>query len=142
MKKTFFNESAQILFLGKVWSYLFQKPNVDTPETLDEFNAGFRIWDEKTDTWTYGENNPGVTFAGVQAKMAELKAAEPMRLLRLERDRLLKESDWMVLPDRTPTQAQLDYRQALRDLPETQAANAAIDEAGNLINVVWPTKPE
>lgn len=141
MKKTFFNEAAQSLFANKIWSYVFQKENINTPETLEEFNAGFRIWDAKTDTWTYGENNSGVTFASVQGKMQELKIAEPMRLLRLERDKLLQQSDWMVLPDRTPTQAQLDYRQALRDLPETQSSNAKIDEEGNLIDVVFPSMP-
>ena len=76
----------------------------------------------------------------VQAKIAELEAAEPMRLLRAERDRRIALTDWWVLPDRTPTQAQLDYRQALRDLP-TNSPNAAIDENGQLINVTWPTEP-
>ena len=55
----------------------------------------------------------------IQSKIVELEDAEPMRLLRLERNRRLAETDWWVLPDRTPTQAQLDYRQALRDLPAT-----------------------
>ena len=77
----------------------------------------------------------------ILSKIAELQAAEPLRLLRLERDRLIASTDWWVLPDRTPTQAQLDYRQALRDLP-TNSLNAALDEQGNLINVTWPTKPE
>ena len=60
---------------------------------------------------------PKPTRAQVEAKIAELKAAEPMRLLRIERDRLIAETDWWVLPDRTPTSEQLAYRQALRDLP-------------------------
>jgi len=77
----------------------------------------------------------------IQAKIAELQAAEPLRQLRQQRNQLLSETDWWVLPDRTATQAQLDYRQALRDLP-TNSPNAALDEQGNLINVTWPTKPE
>ena len=76
----------------------------------------------------------------VQEKLNELQAAEPMRLLRIERDRRITLTDWWVLPDRTPTQAQLDYRQALRDLP-TNSPNAALDENGQLINVTWPTEP-
>ena len=56
------------------------------------------------------------TKAQVDAKIAELQAVEPMRLLRKERDRLIAETDWWVLPDRTATEAQLAYRQALRDL--------------------------
>lgn len=64
----------------------------------------------------------------------------PWDLLRAERNRLLAETDWWVLPDRTPTQAQLDYRTALRDLPST--ASPSLDENGELIGVTWPEKPE
>ena len=73
----------------------------------------------------------------IQAKIAELQAAEPMRQLRQQRNQLLDQSDWMAVSDRTMTQAQIDYRQALRDLPET--ADPQLDEQGNLTNVTWPT---
>ena len=72
-------------------------------------------------------------------KISELQAAEPMQLLRVERNQLLASTDWWVLPDRTPTQAQLDYRQALRDLPAT--ANPQLNDAGHLTNVSWPEVP-
>ena len=62
---------------------------------------------------------------------------ESMTQLRIERNQLLAQSDWMAVADRTMTQAQIDYRQALRDLPET--ANPQLDEQGNLTNVTWPT---
>ena len=76
----------------------------------------------------------------VYAKIEELKAAEPMRLLRNERDRLIAETDWWVLP-RTPTDEQLAYRQALRDLPST--ATPVLDNTTRLgiSGVTWPTKP-
>ena len=73
----------------------------------------------------------------VNTKLAELKAAEPMRLLRQQRNQLLAQSDWMALSDRVMTQAQIDYRQALRDLPAT--ADPQLDENGNLTNVTWPS---
>ena len=76
----------------------------------------------------------------IQAKIQELETAEPMRLLREERNRRLQETDWWVLPDRTASQEQKDYRQALRDLPST--AKPQLDENGQLTNVTWPTKPE
>ena len=80
------------------------------------------------------------SFDDVLAKKTELQVAEPMRLLREERNRKLSETDWWVLPDRTASQDQKDYRQALRDLPST--AEPQLDEQGNLTNVTWPTKPE
>ena len=50
---------------------------------------------------------------------------KPLELARLNRDCLLKNSDWRMLPDSPLTDAQraawATYRQALRDLPETNA---------------------
>ena len=89
----------------------------------------------------YENPNIAPTEEEIQSKIIELEAAEPMRLLRLERDRKIAATDWWVLPDRTPTQAQLDSRQALRDLP-SNSPNAALDENGNLINVEWPEMPQ
>ena len=76
----------------------------------------------------------------VQEKVEEFLAAEPMRLLRQERNRRITETDWWVLPDRTASQEQKNYRQALRDLPST--AEPQLDKQGNLTNVTWPTRPE
>ena len=73
----------------------------------------------------------------IQAKIAELKAAEPLRLLRIQRNQLLTQTDWMAVSDRVMTQAQIEYRQALRDLPET--ADPQLDENGQLTNVTWPS---
>jgi hypothetical protein len=72
-------------------------------------------------------------------KIAELTAAEPMRLLRVERDRLIALTDWRFRSDLTPSQAWIDYCQALRDFPAT--ATPALDENGNLTGVTWPTPP-
>jgi len=79
------------------------------------------------------------TEAQIQAKIAELTAAEPMRLLRVERDRLISKTDWRFRSDLTPSQAWIDYCQALRDLPAT--ATPALDENGNLTGVTWPAPP-
>ena len=86
--------------------------------------------------WKNETNVP--TESEIQAKIAELQAAEPMRLLRIKRNQLLAQTDWWVLPDRTPTQAQLDYRQALRDIT---AQTPSLDSDGNLTGIIWPTPP-
>jgi len=84
---------------------------------------------------------PKPTRAQVEAKIAELKAAEPVRLLRIERDRLIAETDWWVLPDRTPTDEQLAYRQALRDLPDNSTPVLDSTTRLGISGVTWPTKP-
>lgn len=55
--------------------------------------------------------------------------------VRTQRDALLAESDWAVLPDAPVADAQAwkDYRQALRDVPE---------QAGFPTDIDWPSKPE
>jgi|TARA_R110001606_G_scaffold389469_1_gene555616 hypothetical protein len=68
----------------------------------------------------------------INAKIDELKAAEPMRLLREERNRLIAETDWWASSDITMTSAQTTYRQALRDITKT---------AASLDDVSWPEKP-
>ncbi len=74
-------------------------------------------------------------------KVNEIFSLEPIRLLRIERTRILAESDWMANSDVTMSDSWRDYRQALRDLP-ANSPNVSLDEQGNLINVTWPTKPE
>jgi|TARA_Y100000287_G_scaffold129991_1_gene105287 hypothetical protein len=74
----------------------------------------------------------GTTWAKVSAKKAELVSAEPMRLLREERNRRLAETDWWASSDLTMTDSQKKYRTDLRDITKT---------ATSLDDVTWPTKP-
>ena len=120
----------------------------DTPKNEVEFNNMFfkiiGVSENETVIESSNPNDFGVTWTQVQAKITELEAAKPLRLLRLERNRLLQETDWIATIDYPGSpQVQnlwLDYRQALRDLPAT--AEPQLDEFGNLINVEWPTPPE
>jgi hypothetical protein len=83
----------------------------------------------------------------IQAKIAELTAAEPLRLLRLERDRLIQQTDWEIQRN---TERNIDstelitYRNALRDLPqEIESGNISaptLDDQGNLIFDNWPER--
>jgi hypothetical protein len=90
--------------------------------------------------YVFQDNQTPPTEEAIQGKLTELRNAEPMRVLREQRNNKLAETDWWCASDRTPTQAQLDYRTALRDLPST--ASPSLDENGNLTGVEWPTKPE
>ena len=79
----------------------------------------------------------------LENKINELLTAEPMRLLRLERNSRLAETDWIIvkgLEQSVDLTEWKTYRQALRDLPATQEPK--LDDQGNLINVDWPEVPE
>lgn len=107
------------------------------PSNEAEFNSMFR---KITATNSNGEHtfssDPsdfGVTWAQASAKRTELNNAEPLRLLRQERNAKLAETDhWDASDTPAMTQAQIDYRQALRDIT---------DNYSDLDTVVWPTKP-
>lgn len=56
-------------------------------------------------------------------------------VVREKRNEELAATDWRAVKDRTMSQAWKDFRQALRDLPQTyESANDAADN--------WPTPPE
>ena len=86
------------------------------------------------------DERPKPTEKEINDKIAELDSAEPLKLLREERNRRLQETDWRFRSDLNPNQEWIDYSQALRDLPST--ASPELDENGQLSNVTWPTKPE
>jgi len=81
----------------------------------------------------------------VTAKIAELEAAEPFKLLREERNKLIAETDWTQLKDISLDSIReknwKEYRQALRDLPN--GSTPKLDSYGDLdmSSVTWPDKP-
>jgi hypothetical protein len=117
---------------------------MDVTQALLELAPGAQ-WLVRGDTYDViewlDETQTKPTRAQVEAKIQELKAAEPMRLLRVERDRLLAETDWWAVSDRTMTSEQSAYRQELRDLPDT--ATPVLDHTSRLgiSGVDWPVKP-
>ena len=101
-------------------------------------DAQFVSNNEKILQWH--DTRPQPTQEEIDKKIAELEAAEPMRLLRLERNQKLTETDWMANSDVVMADDWKTYRQALRDLPAT--AEPKLDVNGNLTNVTWPEVPE
>ena len=76
----------------------------------------------------------------VSQEVEKLQSAEPMRLLRLERNRLLQETDYLALKDVFMTTDEELYRQQLRDI--TKGAKPKLDDHGNLTNITWPVRPK
>ena len=116
---------------------------IDAGIVLQEIcpHGEWNIKNNDYDTLIWGENNPvsKPTKKEYTDKLAELQAAEPIRLLRIQRNQLLQQTDWRFRSDLTPSQEWIDYCQALRDLPAN--SEPQLDENGNLINVNWPVPP-
>ena len=81
------------------------------------------------------------TESEIDAEVTRLDNAEPMRLLRIERDRRLSACDWRASSDLTLTDAWKTYRQALRDLPASASPSLDSNYDLDLTSVTWPTDP-
>ena len=93
---------------------------------IGEDEHGSAIESQEDDDWQ------GITWNAVEDKLAELNAAEPVKLLREERNRRIAETDWWASSDLTMSAERTAYRQALRDITDSYAS---------LDDVVWPDKP-
>ena len=107
------------------------KPNSEWAVTGDQYSR--LVWLDESQT------KP--TEDEINAKIAELEAAEPMRLLREERTRRISTSDWMANSDVTMSDEWKTYRQALRDLPSTQTPVLDSNNPIGISSVTWPTEP-
>jgi len=92
---------------------------------------------------TWLDSGTASSESELNTEVTRLNNAEPMRLLRVERDRLLTACDWTQSRDLTLSNddAWKTYRQALRDLPSS--ASPKLDSDGNLdmSSVTFPTEP-
>ena len=70
------------------------------------------------------------------ASLTAQNLADEWVRIRKERDRLIAETDWMMLSDTgTVSTAWKNYRKALREIPQSQ------DSAKTFEDIKWPDKP-
>tara|TARA_B100001093_G_C26511009_1_gene877505 strand:+ start:399 stop:773 length:375 start_codon:yes stop_codon:yes gene_type:complete len=107
------------------------------------------LWTLRGDTYSgldwQDSSQTKPTETEITNKITALDAVEAVRLLRIQRDRLLKECDWVVTKASETGVAETDawktYRQALRDLPASASPSLNSDYRLDLTSVTWPTKP-
>lgn len=121
------------------------KPDVFTDEALAKTIENYfyivkKHWDFQdsvdTSAMTITTGSTADKSFDEDAYAASFQAPKEDRLIlnRMERNSLLAETDHMMFSDTPePSQAWLDYRQALRDVPQQE---------GFPDNITWPTKPE
>ena len=104
-------------------------------------DVGFGIGNEADwDTIQMSDGSVRPTDGEISAVWEEASKNSAIYVLREERNRLIALTDWRFRSDLSPSQAWIDYCQALRDLP--QNSSPELDENGNLINVQWPEIPQ
>ena len=107
---------------------------VDTDFMLTNTGSGDYI-----SYWNTGKLGAQPTLVSIDSQISdsEIESCQRWKIIRNERDKLLKESDYLILADapvdETQKQEWTTYRQALRDIPQDYDSP---DE------VVYPDKPE
>ena len=113
------------------------------PEALQSLKPGAQ-WILRGDDYTVLEwldsEQTQPTETEIYSKISELDNAEPMRLLRIERDIRIAKTDWRAGKDVTLSTAWRTYRQALRDIT-TQTPKLDSNYELDLTSVTWPTEP-
>ena len=93
--------------------------------------------------WLDSDTAP--TEGEINTELTRLNNAEPMRLLRIERDKRLAACDWVCAKATDTGVAVSDawktYRQALRDLPASASPKLDSEYELDLTSVTWPTEP-
>ena len=115
------------------------------PEALQSLKPGAQ-WILRGDDYTGLEwldsEQTQPTETEIYSKISELDNAEPMRLLRIERNKKIAETDWRMLPDQTPSDDWVNYRQALRDLPASASPKLDSNYELDFSSFTWPTEPK
>ena len=89
--------------------------------------------------WDSNNTQTKPTEEEVNAKFTELKNELPIKLLREERDRRLKETDWRASSDLNLPESWRAYRQALRDLPANAKPKLDANDDLDMSSVAWPS---
>tara|TARA_Y100000052_G_scaffold3515_1_gene2700 strand:- start:29 stop:385 length:357 start_codon:yes stop_codon:yes gene_type:complete len=88
----------------------------------------------------YGEDTVP-TESEIDAEVTRLNEAEPMKLLREERNNKLAATDWRASSDLTLSDAWKTYRQSLRDLPANSSPKLDADGNLDMSSVTFPIEP-
>ena len=106
-------------------------------------------WNVTDDVYTgiewLDKNQTKPTLEEVSTTVAKLNDEEPMRLLRVERDKRLTDCDWVVTKaietGDMVSNVWKAYRQSLRDLPLSSSPQLDSYYNLDLTSVNWPTEP-
>ena len=99
-------------------------------------NAEFCIGGNSLDNITWLNGTTPISKADIEAQFPAVELDIAMADLRIKRNNLLKETDYLALSDQTLSAEMSTYRQALRDITN----GITTVEKANI--VTWPTKPE
>ena len=122
----------------------------DIVDAFNKLSNSDSVWYTNINTyesieWDNNNTQTKPTKTECTDKLSQLEAEEPVRLVRIERDKLLAESDWTQTRDnvRLNDNTWVIYRQELRDITRSASFTPKLNDNGTLdeSSVTWPLKP-
>ena len=98
-------------------------------------DAEFSVNADDIDQITWLNGTTPISKSDIQAQLSTVEFDTAMELLRIARNKLLRDTDFYALSDVTMSDEMKKYRQDLRDLP------AGKDTVEKCDNATFPTKP-
>ena len=141
-------QDGQVMFESEFRQHIKQNGggtwDITTPEILSELGATVVLEGPQAQPTRYqtafrdgvqeidGQWYTKYSVADLDDEAKTAKDAEQAKSVRTQRDDKLKATDWRFRSDMNPSQAWIDYCQALRDLPTA---------TGFPWDMTWPTEP-
>jgi len=129
-------QRADSIFIRKLYRKVFHLYPTAIRRDVDFENLGSGV---EIVSWNTAKLGAEPTFAQLDSLVtdAEIESCQKWKIIRNERDKLLKESDYLILADapvdETQKQEWTTYRQVLRDIPQ---------DYDSPDDVTYPDKPE
>ena len=135
-EKTITDEDGKITYPSEDFTIL-EIIDENVSERLSELNEYIsdKMLKETFNIKVYKDKKNGSHFEGDDTAKDKRLLDEEWEEIRIERNRLLAETDWMANSDVTMSAANKTYRQKLRDLPSDQSSKKTFAD------ITWPTKP-
>jgi len=126
------------MHIEKLSDLIYQTIKTLSPEVIGTIH-----WLDTYESITYPEGHKKPSKEEFEAKLQELIDAQPLNELRVQRNQLLKQTDFLTVsdfpyPSEDIRSAWIAYRQKLRNITATETPS--LDEKYQLV-VTWPTPP-
>lgn len=92
----------------------------------------FTVYDSGTVEWDESNTANMPSEAEVEESHSIVEIEIEADLVRKERDQIIAKTDWRASSDLTMSQEWIDYRQALREVPQ---------QSGFPSDITWPVEP-
>jgi len=116
-------------------SYEFVVYGTPTNETEYQQNVKYVSGTDENGSATFHSTQP-YTWSQILGKEAQVDKDIAMEKLRIKRNKLLQDTDYLALSDNTLSAEMTTYRQSLRNITE------GLTTVEQIQAVVFPTKPE